>query len=138
MKKLEDIPKKQIFTVPDDYFNKLPGAIQAKIEQGRKEESHVLRYALRYAVPVIVLGVVAVLWLNKPSFPGSDTEKILASVQTEDLVSYLSESSMTTEELINQVTFQQDDIDGIEETVYDLNLGDNDLENIMDDIDLNL
>ena len=31
MKKLEDIPKKEIFDVPDGYFEKLPGKIQARI-----------------------------------------------------------------------------------------------------------
>jgi hypothetical protein len=33
MKKLEDIPKKTIFEVPEGYFDKLPGVIQSRIAE---------------------------------------------------------------------------------------------------------
>ena len=39
MKKLEDIPKKQNFEVPEGYFEKLPGIIQSRVTQQHKEKS---------------------------------------------------------------------------------------------------
>ena len=36
MKKLEEIPKKEVFKVPEGYFENLPGIIQARVAQQNK------------------------------------------------------------------------------------------------------
>lgn len=133
MKKLEDIPKKQIFTVADDYFEKLPGVIQSRV--ANPERKPVLFYALQFGLPAIAVVIITFFWL----FPqGNDTsvEGILSSIETEQLVAYLSETDMTTEELLDDVVLDNLDAEQIEEAVYDLNLGEVDLENIQDDYDL--
>lgn len=134
MKKLEDIPKKQVFTVPDDYFNKLPGTIQARISAGRRTEGYTFRYALRYAVPVVVLLIAAIFWLNRFQDDMNDTESILASIHTADLVSFLDESGITTEELLDHVSLETNEVEAIEGTVYGLDLGEEEIEELIEGI----
>jgi hypothetical protein len=122
MAKLEDIPKKDFFTVPDDYFDKLPAKIQSRIAKTkvRNERTFVFRYALRYALPVLVLaGVIFYYSSSKP-----DVETILASVDTEELIDYLQESGMTTEEMLENVEFSAEELEAIENEVYDVSLSD--------------
>lgn len=138
MKKLEEIPKKEIFKVPEGYFEELPAKIQARIESKNpaKETSFIFEYRLQYAIPVIALLAVGIYWFSISSQP-RDVETLLASVETEDLVAYLNESDLTTEDLLEHVEFNSTDAEEIENEVYDLNFdeldvefGDMDLENI--------
>ena len=132
MKKLEDIPKKHPFEAPEGYFDKLPGMIQARIEKesGVKESIPYFRYALQYALPVVVLAIVAVIYLVPQK--AQDVDSLLASVSTEELVAYLEESELTTDELLESVELDVESVEAIESEVY-FNL--EELENI-DELDL--
>jgi len=134
MKKLEDIPKKHPFNVPEDYFDRLPGMIQARIEKesGVKEEKPYFRYALQYALPVIVLAIVAVIYLVPQK--SQDVDTLLASVSTEELVAYLEQSELTTDELLENWELNDESVEAIESEVY-FNL--DELQNI-DEMDLDL
>src|SRR5690349_6287318 len=134
MKKLEDIPKKEIFNVPEGYFDKLPGVIQSRVAARQQEGIPVYRYALRYALPVVVILVAAIFWLNQPD-EGSTSEKLLASIDTQDLVAYLNESDMTTEELLENASLDVIDANEIEGAVYDLNFQDEDLDILVEEFD---
>lgn len=135
MKKLENIPKKEIFSVPDGYFDTLPGKIQARIsmETPAREQGFALRYKLQYVLPVVVLLAAGIFWIagaNKTD----DPETLLASVQTEALMTYLSESDLTTEDILETIEFNTSDLDAIESEVYELNLEALPLEDVIDDI----
>ena len=132
MKKLEDIPKKHPFNAPEGYFDKLPGVIQSRIaqESGVKESTPYFRFALRYALPVVVLAIAAVIYLMPQK--QNDVDSLLASVSTEAMVIYLEESELTTDELLNNWILDDASVEAIEAEVY-FNL--NDLENI-DDLDI--
>lgn len=132
MKKLDDIPKKHPFNAPQGYFDRLPGAIQSRIEQeaGVKESKPYFRFALQYALPVVVLAIVAVIYLVPQK--NDDVDSLLASVSTEAMVSYLEESELTTDELLNNWILDDASVEAIEAEVY-FNL--NDLENV-DDLDI--
>lgn len=131
MKNLEDIPKNHPFKVPDDYFDRLPGKIQSRIEQavGVKETKPYFRYALQYALPVILITIAAVFYLKPAAL--QDADSLLASVETNDLVAYLEESEMTTDELIENANFDSESVEAIEseahfnfdlDTIEDLNV----------------
>lgn len=137
MKKLENIPKKQVFEVPEGYFESLPGKIQARIVHGKtdREPAFVFRYKLQYAIPLVALFTVGIFWYSTMN-PPTDIEGILASVQTEDLVAYLGNSEMTTEELLESVEFNSGDLREIETKAYQLNLEDEELEDVLEDIDI--
>lgn len=108
MKRLEDIPKKQSFKVPDGYFDDLPMRIQARIQETEKKSSwawmQTPSFALKYALPVILVGVVSVVvWNNLSSTKDPFTK--LDSVPTEQLLAYLESDEITTEEIIENATF---------------------------------
>ncbi len=132
MKKLEDIPKNHPFKVPDGYFDRLPGIIQARVAEksGVKETKPYFRYAVQYALPVVVLAIVAVIYLIPTS--SQDVDTMLASVSTEELVVYLEQSEITTEELLDEMDLDSESVEAIESEVYF-----NDIENL-DELDLDL
>jgi hypothetical protein len=132
MKKLEDIPKKQVFNVPDGYFEHLSSTIQARVaerDSRRATAFFTLPVVVRYALPALVLAAIGVFWFqNNPS--QKDAESILASVSTEDLVAYLNDSEISTEELVNAADFDADDLDDIESEVYQLHFDDLNLDDM--------
>lgn len=135
MKKLEDIPKKQIFEVPDGYFEKLPGIIQSRVANSpTKSWKPAVRYSLQFGIPVIILCIAGIFWFTQPQGNAS-AENILASIQTEDLVSYLSEADITTDELLDHVELDVEDASTIEASVYQFPLTDTELEELFNDID---
>jgi hypothetical protein len=135
MKKLEDIPKKQIFEVPEGYFEKLPGIIQSRVATERRETSLWGRrsLSLQYVLPAVVLIAAGIFWFTR-SQSDLTTENILASVQTQDLVTYLGEADFTTEELLDDADLDVEDARQIEGAVYEFSLDDSALEEIIDDI----
>ena len=136
MKKLEDIPKKQNFEVPEGYFEKLPGIIQSRVTKPYKERIWGLdhRMALRFAVAVVIFLAAGVFWYSRSQMNKS-VENILASVQTEDLITYLSESDFTTDELLEDVQLNSQDAIDIEESVYELQFTDSEFEEIFNEIE---
>ena len=138
MKKLEEIPKKEVFNVPEGYFENLPGIIQARVAKQNKSEAvrPVLTYALQYAFPVIAFFALGLFWfISKNEAPTA--ESILASIQTEDLVAYLDEDDLTTEELLDDVTLSVEDAIEIEGAVFEFELDDENVEDFLDEIDIN-
>lgn len=117
MKKLDEIPKKHPFEVPEGYFDKLPGIIQARVAgtSELKEAKPYFRYALQYAVPVIVLAIVALIYFIPKN---DDVDAMLATVSTEELVAYLENSEITTEELLEEMTLDSESVEAIESEVY--------------------
>ena len=92
------------------------------------------RFALRFAVPVVILLAVGIFWYSR-SHMDKSVENILASVQTEDLITYLSESDFTTDELLEDVQLNSQDAIDIEESVYELQFNDSEFEEIFNEIE---
>ena len=119
MGKLEQIPKKQIFQVPLDYFDKLPLKIQSRIDTTKTgTKLPAVRYALQYGLPLILIAAILFFYMR----PSPDASSILAQVETEALVDYLEHSGLTTDDLIENVYLDGAELDAIENEVYDLNL----------------
>jgi len=136
MKKLEDIPKKELFTVPDKYFDELPTVIQARITVKKAKRSLFVLPVIRYALPLLAIGVISWFWLA-PVQSALTAEEMVAQITTEDLLAYISETDVTTDELMNTLQLDQDDADAIQQSVYEIDLTDESIENILDEIDLN-
>jgi hypothetical protein len=134
MKKLEDIGRKTVFEVPDGYFEKLPGIIQSRVASQQKPSPQAFSMGLRLAIPLVAMAVSVIFWLSRPN--GKDSpEKILASMQTEDLIDYLTEADLTTDELLEHVELDAEDVSGIEDSVYQFQLRDSDLNDILNQMD---
>ena len=135
MKKLEDIPKKDIFTVPEGYFDKLPGVIQARVATPARRLEWLPALSWKVALPAMAVVAAGIFWLTGPAEPG-DAESILASVETHDLVAYLSESEdVSLDDVLESVEFDDHDLEEIETEVYVLDLDDGDMENLMNELD---
>lgn len=134
MRKLKDIPKKEVFKVPDGYFENLPSIIQSRVAGQEKEKAFLPRFsfALRYALPVVILAVIGYIWLG--SKEQQTTESILASIETEALVAYLNETDLTTEELLESVQLDASDVDQLESEIYGDSLSDENVDEILDEI----
>jgi hypothetical protein len=112
MKKLDDIPKENIFEVPDGYFDRLPMKIQARIESAKPAQAVAYwRLALRVAVPALVIVFAAAYFLNPKT--KSDTGEILASITSENLVAYLDESEVTETEILEALALDEIDADSL-------------------------
>src|SRR5690349_17898640 len=102
--KLEDIPKKGVFKVPDGYFEELPSKIQKRIDTPTPgwQNSFGYKPKLQWAMLVAVLFAVGIFWYRQ-TIPTKDAETLLAAVSTEDLISYLNESDVTTDEVFDHI-----------------------------------
>ncbi|RAV99521.1 hypothetical protein [Pseudochryseolinea flava] len=137
MKKLEDIPKKQVFEVPEGYFDSLPTRIQSRIT-GRKS-SHAFSlasFSWKYALPVVLLTAAGIFWFSQ-SGSSTNAENILASVETEDLVAYLEETDLSTDEILTEIDFNADDANEIEQAVYDTHFDGASEDELLEELDLN-
>ncbi|MEO1050702.1 MAG: hypothetical protein AAFX87_08745 [Bacteroidota bacterium] len=142
--KLDDIEKKQIYEVPDGYFDKLPGIIQARVTE--KQTSRVgmpkLGYGLRLAIPIIVAIAIAVyVFLNSNSVgEPTDIEGLISQVSTEELIEYIQLSDISTDELIEEIGDEIDWTLGTEEDIdlqlIDEDISEEELEELLDDHDL--
>jgi hypothetical protein len=133
MKKLEDIPKKEIFNVPEGYFDKLPMQIQSRVA-GREKRHFTFVGSLKYALPIVTLLVVGIFWFYPTQ--QQDSTAMLATVNTEDLVAYLNESDLSTDDVLESIDFNTTDLDDIEESVYDVNADEKEsLENLINEVD---
>jgi len=135
MGKLEDIPKKDFFNAPEGYFESLPGRVQARIgKDHRFSRNPIVSFSLKYALPAVFLAAAGIFWFTSSNRP-ADVDKMLSAIRTEDLVAYLDDSEITTDEVIESGNFSTTDIHEIEGEVYDLNMTNEDLKNIADDLD---
>lgn len=115
MARLEDIPKKQIFRVPENYFDQLPARIQLRIGNTRVARPEpAFRRAMLYAVPVLLVAL-ALFYFHEPK---PDAAGILTTVDTEDLIIYLHESDITTDDLLEHVELNDAELEAIEDEVY--------------------
>lgn len=116
MARLDDIPKKEFFTTPPGYFEKLPAAIQSRTQRAPERRSFpVVKYSLQYALPLIL--ILAALFFYRRT--ATDAETILASVDTEALIAYLQDTGLTTDDVLESFEFSTEDIQAIEDEIYD-------------------
>lgn len=113
MKKLEDISRETIFKVPDGYFEKLPGIIQARV--AKPEPKVWFTPAYKFALPVVALAIALTVWFT--SRQGVSLEDQLHEIQTEHLVAYLEESDASTDFLTDEISWSDEDLNELEEQV---------------------
>jgi hypothetical protein len=102
--KLDDLEKKQVFLVPDRFFEDLPAAIQKKVHVSGKSTSIFqlpwIKYGLSLASLVLLI-LVGYLFYN----PGTSPEKpaySLSEVSNEEIINYLGQTDLAQSELIDR------------------------------------
>ena len=112
--KLEDLDKRSVYSVPDGYFNQLPTKISARVVEPKSAYFNFnFAQSLKYALPVILLlGVaVAVIFNENSNSEVVDVQTMLAEVSDQDLIEYLEQTDVTTDEVLNQIVF----VEGLDE-----------------------
>jgi hypothetical protein len=139
MKKLEDLPKKDIFKVPDGYFEKLPGIVQARIAETSKSSVPQWTFALRYALPIFILAAVGIFWFNHTPIEKYDDMQMeleLETVHPSQLSIYLDDTDLSTEDLVETVTWSDDDLKELEDQVYStIEVTSQELEEVLNDVE---
>jgi hypothetical protein len=115
MKRLEDIPKKNIFKVPDGYFEKLPGIIQSRVAKPAPAQGFWLA-DLKYAIPAVAIIGVGIFWFSSQSYKSFDEQ--LAGIQTEQLIAYLDDADLQIDDLTESVDWNEIDLEELEDKVY--------------------
>lgn len=129
--KLDSIEKRNVYTVPDRYFEELQANIQAKaVAKKPFYKLPAFSLGLKLAVPTafVVLFMIYSGVFKSDQLPVGYLDTMLSKVTTDDLIAYLEDSDISTQEIIDHVSF--DDITLESETDI-LNSGD------LDDIDIN-
>ena len=107
--KLHDIPKRNIFTTPEGYFDKLPSIIQARTKEKESIFSlPVFVGSLKYAIPAMLIIIAVAIW-NQPDTQ-SATEQLLAEISTEEIIDYMQNSEMTSYELVEILQLSGEEI----------------------------
>ncbi len=114
MRKLEDIPKKDLFKAPEGYFDKLPGIIQARV--AKPEPKSVWVPVLKFALPVVALVAAGIFWLSKPTLQSVENE--LAAINTEQLIAYLDNTEVVWEDVELDSDWSEYDFLELEDRVY--------------------
>ncbi len=114
MKKLEDISKENIYKVPEGYFDKLPGVIQARV--AKPESKGWFVPVFKIALPAIALVVAVSIWFTSPQ--EASFEDQLNEIQTEQLLAYLEESEIPADLITEEITWSEDDLYELQETVF--------------------
>jgi hypothetical protein len=114
MKKLEDIPKKDLFKAPDGYFDKLPGIIQARV--AKPESKPMWVPVLKFALPVVALVTVGIFWFTNNNPQTLESE--LAAIETEQLIAYLDNNEVTWDDTEMRSDWSADELMELEGWVY--------------------
>ena len=115
--KLEDIKKKNIYTVPDKYFDQLPTRIQSRVNEKNPVSWLSWNWSLTYklAAPAIAIILMVIYFGRTDNYSTQDTDTILAQVSTEDIIAYLEFTDITTDDIIENVDFTDIELDFYED-----------------------
>jgi hypothetical protein len=103
--KLEDINKDNIFKVPDNYFENFPERLQKRIEETEQQKKTPvirLRAIINVAAAAIILMFV-IYGITQINDNSTSADQILSEISSDDLVNYLVESDMSTDEFLESL-----------------------------------
>ncbi|MEZ4905077.1 MAG: hypothetical protein R2822_26650 [Spirosomataceae bacterium] len=137
--KLEDIKREVPYTIPEGYFEKLPSAVQVKIQEhiSTKETIFPIQWGWRRSAMVGVAASVigALIWVTYPQQQGSLSEASLSQVSNDEIVNYLKDNQVTLHELRENVDlgdmYQNEEI-----LLKNLNVSEDDLKKALQNVDL--
>jgi len=137
--KLETTSKKEAFSVPEGYFDTLPTIIQAKaIESTKKSfvfnKSIALKFALPSLILLMVVGYFGFKYQSNSISSDANIEQMLADISTEEMVAYLDQTDLSSEDLLDLVSFDGEQIDDFSVNLE--NISDEELELLIEDFNI--
>lgn len=130
--KLDDIANKTAFKVPERYFEELPLRIQSRLIDDT-ERPYYIRYKVQLSSLAFTLLIAFSIWTF---FNGSSSEGLfLADVTDEQIMLYLESQEWDEKELFAALDHEFA-YENFSEEIETLDFGDNDLELIYDEFNL--
>lgn len=132
---LEDIKKKNIYSVPDKYFDQLPMRIQSRVNEKKPVLGLSLKWSLVYKVAALALIIIFFYFDINNNYKKQSTDDLLAQVSTSDLIAYLETTDITTDEIIEGLDLSTIDLDFYEEDpiMQDMELNDKEIDVLIDE-----
>ena len=136
--KLEDIKKKNIYSVPDKYFDQLPARIQSRVNEKKPVLGLSLNWSLAFKVAAPALTLVLILFYFGISTTDNSTlssDEMLAQVSTDDLIAYLETTDITIDEIIEELDLSNIELDFYEEgpIMQNMDMNDEEIEALLDE-----
>ncbi len=103
--KLEDLNKDNIFKVPDNYFENFPDRLQKRIKESEKHKKVPiirLKTIINMAAAAAIL-IFAIYGITKINDNTTSADQLLSEISTEELINYLVESEMSTDEFLESL-----------------------------------
>ena len=129
------IKKKNIYSVPDAYFDQLPNRIQSRVLKRKSvfgfgfDWSHVWKIA----TPAIAVILIVLYFGPQLTRQTQSAEQILAQVSSEDLIAYLQTTDITEEEIVELVDFSDIDLDYYENGTIIHEMNENEIDALIDE-----
>lgn len=106
--KLKGLKDKQLFTVPDGYFDRLPERVQARLATPEKQAVFKFAVVFKFALPVVVLTIAVVFWMqNNGINKTQDVHQLLSEIPTDDIIDYLEDSDLSLVDIIDRIDEQE-------------------------------
>ena len=105
--KLDDLEKKQVFSVPEGYFEELPGQVSHKLTQTQRRPLWIMLPFFRYGAAIASICLIILIGYFKTTSPGSELvqpEAILAQVSGQEIVLYLQQNEISQYELVERAS----------------------------------
>lgn len=104
---VNDLERKQVYSVPEDYFEQLPGKIGQRIHKPQPEfrllEWPVVRYGMAVASLCLIL-FIGYTYYVAPQAEQAKPEAILAQVSGPEIIQYLQQAEVSQYELVERVS----------------------------------
>ncbi len=135
--KLNDIEKKNPYSVPPNYFEGLTPSIQDRIAKN-KPASISYRWSWKWALAPALLVVLGIgFLLNNYSTHNDTTSNMLAGVSNEDIFNYLEQSELTETELLSLSNAPSELLEKSPNYLKGIDLDNQSLDELMETFDLN-
>lgn len=102
---LKDFKKENVFKIPEDYFQTFSDRLEKRILERSDQKTSVIpieRRAVRWAVAaslalLIGFGIFRIISQTR------STEEILSSIPSSDLIAYLKDTDLSTDEVLDMI-----------------------------------
>ena len=125
--RLDEIEKKNPFSVPEGYFENLPQLIQAKIPPVTEKEPIIVKswnWQLTFSSIAAMLVIAVLFWVTLPKMQGNLGNEPLSGISDNSIIEYLEEQNISyydlSEHQVVQSAFESDStimnyLDGMDE-----------------------
>jgi hypothetical protein len=137
--KMDSKNKGNLFKVPKNYFETLPDKIiaKAKANEAKKPEASIKPLYVYVTAIAASLLILAVIIFNDTTQPLSP-EEILADISTSELIDYLADTDINTDDIMEEVDWTDVALDFNELDYLEENITEDDLDAVLGDFDPNL